>query len=54
MMYWSLIFLALALVAALLGLGALIAAGIAKVLLAAFAVLFLASFLAHLTQTRPQ
>lgn len=54
MMYWSLVFLALALTAALLGLGALIAAGIAKLLLAAFTVFFLVSFVTHLMRMRPQ
>ena len=54
MFYWSLVFLVTAIIAGLVGLGAFIAAGIAKVLFAVFAVLFLASFVAHLTRLRPQ
>jgi uncharacterized membrane protein YtjA (UPF0391 family) len=54
MFYWSAIFLVMAIVAALVGVGALIAAGIAKLLFAVFAALFLLSFLAHLTRLRPQ
>jgi uncharacterized membrane protein YtjA (UPF0391 family) len=48
MLYWSLVFLAIALVAGVLGFGALsaTAAGIAKVLFAVFLVLFLVSLLA--------
>jgi uncharacterized membrane protein YtjA (UPF0391 family) len=54
MFYWSLIFLVMAIIAGLVGLGAFIAAGIAKLLFAVFAILFLVSFLAHLTRLRPQ
>jgi len=48
MLYWSLVFLAVALVAGVLGFGTLsaTAAGIAKVLFAVFLVLFLVSLLA--------
>jgi uncharacterized membrane protein YtjA (UPF0391 family) len=54
MFYWSLVFLLMAIIAGLVGLGAFVAAGIAKLLFAAFGVLFLVSFVAHLARMRPQ
>jgi uncharacterized membrane protein YtjA (UPF0391 family) len=54
MFYWSLGFLILAIIAGLVGLGAFVTAGVAKLLFAVFAVLFLVSFVAHLARMRPQ
>ncbi len=52
MLYWSLLFLAIALVAALLGFGgiAAAAAGIARLLFVLFLILFLVSLIAHLVR----
>ncbi len=52
MLYYSLVFLCVAIVAALLGFGgiAFAAAGIARILFFLFLVLFLASLLSHMTR----
>lgn len=52
MLYWSLVFLVVALVAGVLGFGGIAAtsAGIARVLFGIFLVLFLISFVAQLLQ----
>jgi uncharacterized membrane protein YtjA (UPF0391 family) len=54
MLGWTLMFLVIALVAGVLGFGAVAgaAAGIAKILFVVFIVLFLASFVSHLLRLR--
>jgi len=54
MLYYALVFLLVAVVAAVLGFGgvAFAAAGIAKILFFIFLVLFLVSLISHLTRTR--
>jgi uncharacterized membrane protein YtjA (UPF0391 family) len=55
MLYYALLFLIVAIVAGLLGFGAIAfaAAGIAKILFFIFIVLFLVSVVAHLMRGRP-
>ncbi len=52
MLYWALVFLVIALVAGILGFGgiSIAAAGIAKILLFIFIVIFLVTLLMHITR----